>query len=73
MFCLPNATACKILNVNPRDEKHGDEDVLAVDVKFSMTLLAKATADKIDAAFTRQAAAPSSTAEFYELYERSVL
>ena len=38
MFCLPNATACKILNLNPRDEKHGDEDVLAVDVKFSMTL-----------------------------------
>ena len=38
MFSLPTATACKLLNVNPRDEKHGDEDVLAVDVKFSMTI-----------------------------------
>ena len=32
-----------------------------------------ALANKIDDAIARQAAAPSSTAEFYELYERSVL
>lgn len=38
MFSLPTATDCTIENVNARTEKHGDEDALAVDVKFSMTI-----------------------------------
>ena len=45
-------------------------------VKFGATVaICGSTYDRafIDAALARQAAAPASTAEFYELYERSVL
>lgn len=38
MFSLPTPTSCRLLNVNPRDELHGADEVLAVDVKLSMVL-----------------------------------
>lgn len=36
MFKL--ATTCEIQNVNPRTEKHGDDDVLAIDIKCQATV-----------------------------------
>lgn len=38
MFSLPDLTTCRLLHVSPREEKHGDLDVLAVDLKLSMTI-----------------------------------
>lgn len=38
MFALTTPTAATVSNVNPRNEKHGEEDVLAVDVSFTASL-----------------------------------